>query len=112
MNTPKPISFPDVIPDLLDEQTSTDIQRSKERILERAAQFLIKTPADCVFAEIIHASINGQKMADEIRDYLEVVAGNLGQHQSERSCAYVNRLADYARQLETQALLELEMLTA
>jgi len=117
MPTTNPTPDPIRLPDIVSEQEEADILRDGESILEKARAYIERVTAkgdevEKSFAEIVAAEVNAALMASEIRDYLEVITGNLDQNGAAKSADYVRRLAGYARQLEAHALYETEYLTA
>jgi hypothetical protein len=103
------------IPDVLPEQEEAELLRDRERLFAAARDYIAKSKADpneFDFAEMAEGQLNAASMANEIREYLEVVTGNLEGHGSERGAAHARRLAGYARQLEALALSEVEYLIA
>lgn len=115
MNPNKPNSETAKIPDIMSEQLVAAMLGSKERITERAQECVVRgtdANGDHVLKEEILDWVHAAGMAEEMGEYLTVVAGNLEGTGSVNAATYVRRLVDYAQQLQVLALCEIEGLTA
>ncbi|BCU76019.1 hypothetical protein [Luteolibacter sp. LG18] len=90
-----------VIPDIIDEQQVAEM-------LAQAADLHQLAEGDSLGAVLASSSSDGAKMADEIAEYLDVVAGNMKAQQS-AGVPIVERLRDYARQIQAWFLMDLAM---